>query len=100
MTFTKIKSVILVLVPFIAIIAIILRLMHIISNGAFIWIGVVLGLIASFSSDPSKTEEKPISDLKEHINPVKKRQNLVMGCVKIIGGFYLVVLILSFLGQF
>ncbi|MGD8192273.1 hypothetical protein ACQCN2_20070 [Brevibacillus ginsengisoli] len=93
----------LVVVPIIALLAIILRLSHTITSSSFGLIGLVLGLlgyIGSASSDTLKTEEQPITDLKEHFNPIKKRYNLVVGCVVIIGGFYLLILAFSFIGQF
>ncbi|MEH7098237.1 hypothetical protein [Neobacillus vireti] len=92
----------LVLVPLIALVAIILRLTHTISSSAFGTIGfilAILGFVRSASLDTLKKEEHPITDLKEPFNSIKKRSNFVVGCVIFIGIFYLVILLLSIFGQ-
>jgi hypothetical protein len=47
-----------------------------------------------------KTEDKPITDLKNHIHPIKKRDNIVVGLVIFLSVFYLFILIFSILGQY
>ena len=84
----------------ISFVAIYLRITHKISPSTFGLIGLIfatIGFIRNQFFDTSKTEEKPISDLKEHFNPIKKRYNYVF---MILGIFYLFILIFSILGQF
>ncbi|MEH7483300.1 hypothetical protein V7157_19985 [Neobacillus drentensis] len=98
----KIKeNLILFLVPIIALLAIILRLTHTISSSSFGLMGLILAFLGFVRTDYSKKEVHPFvlfpsrKDLNERFKP----SNYVVGCIIIIGIFYVVIGVFSFFGQ-
>ncbi|PEJ53112.1 MULTISPECIES: hypothetical protein [unclassified Bacillus (in: firmicutes)] len=91
-----------VLLPLIIFVAIYLRIQHKISTSTFGLIGLVFATIEFIRMqffDTMKTKEKPITDLKDLLNPIKNRKYYVGGLVMVLGVFYFIILIFSVLGQ-
>jgi predicted neutral ceramidase superfamily lipid hydrolase len=88
------------ILPILALVVICLRLTHKISPSTFGLIIALIGFIRIQFFDTLKTKEKPITDLKNYFNPIKKRYNYVVGLVMLVGFFYLFILIFSIFGQF
>ena len=96
------KSYILILLPIIMLVVIYLRITHNISPGTFGLIGLLFATIGFIHNQffvTNNTEEVPITDLKNHFNPIKKRYNYVAGIGMFLGVFYLFILVFSILGQ-
>ncbi|MEH7454910.1 hypothetical protein [Gottfriedia acidiceleris] len=96
----KIKKYFIPVLLLIMLVAIYLRITHKISPSTFGLIGllfVTIGFIRNQFFKTIKKEEKPITDLKNHFNPIKKRYDYTVGLVMFLGIFYLFILVFSFL---
>ncbi|MFB7140619.1 hypothetical protein ACFCYN_13275 [Gottfriedia sp. NPDC056225] len=91
-----------ILLPLITLGVIYLRIKHKITTSTFGLIGLFLAIIGYVRIqffETMKTEERPNTDLEDHLNPIKNRKYYVGGLVMVLGVFYFLILIFSTFGE-